>query len=111
MDDGESYDYQSGAYISLVFEYEDGVLTSKNLHPEPDSEAAKAFRSQMHQVRIERLYILGATKQPKKVQVVASRDDDASPLTFDYDATKAKITVKDPKVSITEHGWKVIVLS
>ncbi|KAI8140167.1 glycosyl hydrolases family 31-domain-containing protein [Fennellomyces sp. T-0311] len=102
-DDGETYDYETGAYIHTRFTYDNGALTCESIHRDASSDAAKRYAASMPSLRIERIHILGATKQPSQVKLA-----DES-LGFEYDATIKRVTVKNPKTSVVECGWTVQV--
>ncbi|KAI9496884.1 glycosyl hydrolases family 31-domain-containing protein [Zychaea mexicana] len=109
-DDGETYDYQTGAYIHTKFQYTNGVLTCETIHSDPNSTAAKQYAKDVGKtLRIERVYILGVSKKPSQVQVEA--DGKINKVVFEYDTTNARVTIKDPKTSIAECGWTVKVVA
>jgi hypothetical protein len=62
----------------------------------------------MKQLRIERIHILGIKKTPSRVQLV-NNNNEAHSLAFDYDDTKASLTIRDPAASVTQCGWSIVV--
>lgn len=84
-----------------MFKYENGSLRSENMHKNPDTAAAKQYAKSMSQLRLERLVILGVTKQPVRVT------QGTQELSFDYEPSKSKLVVKNPGVSVSEYDWKI----
>ena len=107
MDDGETYNYGTGAYIHTKFNYSNGALTCENIHADSNSKAAKQYAEDMKSLRIERVHILGVPKEPNGIQVESNDLKEA--LVFEYDTKHAKISIKDPKTSIAECGWTITV--
>ncbi|KAI8874863.1 glycoside hydrolase family 31 protein, partial [Backusella circina FSU 941] len=107
LDDEETYRYQKGAYAHTEFNFANNELSCKSLHETPGSDAASKFINSSKQLHVERLVILGS-KSAKRVQIVdqngASKDAE-----FSFDNNADVLTVKSPKVSVVECGWKVIV--
>ena len=64
VDDGESYEYEDGAYIHRRFSYSSGTLTSSDLSAEADalkpSKKRKAYLAAMSAVRVEKVVVVGA---------------------------------------------------
>ncbi|KAG2205709.1 hypothetical protein INT47_008066 [Mucor saturninus] len=108
MDDEETFSFQKGAYGHTLFEYKDDELSCQSVHEDATGSAAKSFIQLNKEVRVERVQILGQDVKPKDVQVV-HRDGKTEKVEFAWDATKKVLTVKDPKVSVLECGWKVVV--
>ncbi|KAF7723698.1 hypothetical protein EC973_001739 [Apophysomyces ossiformis] len=106
LDDGETYDYESGAYAHTLFTFKNGVLTSENLHENETSEKAKAFAETMKAVRVERIRVLGA-HQPRKVVIV--QDGEEREALFEHDANTFETIIKDPKTSVVQTGWKIVI--
>lgn len=71
------------------------------MHKTPEKAAAKQYAKSMSQLRLERLVILGVTKQPVQVTQGSRK------LSFDYDPSKNKLVIKDPGVSISDYDWKI----
>ncbi|KAI7856514.1 glycosyl hydrolases family 31-domain-containing protein [Circinella umbellata] len=107
VDDGETYDYGTGAYIHTKFNYSNGALTCENIHADPNSKAAQQYAKDMKSLRIERIHILGVSKKPNGIQ--AESNDVKENLVFEYNSAHAKISIKDPKTSIAECGWTIAV--
>ena len=73
IDDGESFDYKSGAYIHRHFDFTDGVLTSVAMpNPQAGTKAAKEYLKSMKQVHVERIIVVNAQpawKEKTQVEV------------------------------------------
>ncbi|KAI8988495.1 glycosyl hydrolases family 31-domain-containing protein [Mycotypha africana] len=109
LDDEETYDFEKGAYAYTEFIFkEDGELTCRNLHEHPNNSEATQFAQSREQVRVERIVILGQEKGPKTVRVITQNGDEMQ-VEFEYDSRRQVVTVKDPKVSVIDCNWRVIV--
>ncbi|KAG0258249.1 hypothetical protein BG011_003404 [Mortierella polycephala] len=99
LDDGESFDYQTGDYILREFKVADKVLTSRNLKPADAGETSE-FVKRAGALRIERLVVLGSTVPLKEVTV----DGRAVQVECSQAPTDGSYvcTVKEPKVLIGE---------
>ncbi|OZJ06992.1 hypothetical protein BZG36_00191 [Bifiguratus adelaidae] len=104
LDDGETFDYEKGAYIHHRFTFKNNRLTTQLLNTEP---IAEDYASVMHKVRIERVVILGSKQDNGKLSKVVVHDPKG--VTFDagYKISKSKIVVRDPKLSIVESQWRL----
>ncbi|KAI7861897.1 glycosyl hydrolases family 31-domain-containing protein [Spinellus fusiger] len=107
LDDGETYDFERGAYAHVVFSYKDGVLSSKSIHKNSSEQMARDYAQSIEQVRVERIQLIG-TRQPKQVYV-SRKDRTKVPVSFEYHAITGYVTIKDPKVSVVEEGWEIII--
>lgn len=106
IDDGESYDYESGAYIHTQFKFEQNRLTCSSLHEKLESEAAETFAKSMQILRVERIHLLGLSRKPSKVTVV-SVNGGRTDVEFDYDPSSQKAVIKDPKASVSACDWTI----
>lgn len=97
MDDEETYSYQKGIYTYTTFNYAQQELTCQ-------SEGDSSFMTSP--IRIERVRILGFDKSPQGVKVV-QKDGTSQELQFTVD--QQVITVKDPKVSIVDCDWRLVI--
>ena len=62
-DDGESFDYQSGAYIHRHFDFSSGKFSSSVApNPQASSKVAKQYLKTMQDVKVEKLIIVNAPK-------------------------------------------------
>ena len=115
VDDGESYEFEQGAYIHRKFVFENGVLRSEDIAPSKGKLADK-YTKHMESVRVEKVIIVGAPKAWKKLSTVdvseeGGKSSGASKkvaLAF-HDGAKGKAdwaVVRDPKVAIGK-GWKI----
>ena len=63
VDDGESFDYKSGAHIHRRFDFSEGALTSSALpNVQVGSKVSKEYLKKMKDVRIERVVVVNAPK-------------------------------------------------
>lgn len=108
MDDEESYSFQKGAYAHTAFTFNQNELNCKSVHEDPTSNVSKSFIQATKQVRVERIQILGQLENPNGVKVI-HQDGSSKEAEFTFDAIKKVVTIKDPKVSVVECGWKVVV--
>ncbi|RUS28987.1 LOW QUALITY PROTEIN: glycosyl hydrolases family 31-domain-containing protein, partial [Jimgerdemannia flammicorona] len=109
LDDGETYAFETGAYIHRSFHYASGVLTTRSLHLDPTSAAARGFAKALEGVRVERLIILGALQQPAKV-IVKDEDGTERQVEFEWVQREKRLTVRDPRVSVVGDKWSVRVV-
>lgn len=116
LDDGESYDYEQGAYIHRKFSYSaaTGVLMSEDLST--PGKQTPAYLKAMENVRVEKIIIVGAPnawKGKSEVEVSEEQGGKSSPskkveLTVNEasGSTAAWAVVRDPGVKIGA-GWKI----
>lgn len=114
VDDGESFDYQSGAYIHRKFVFENGALRSEDLGTK--DKLTEQYAKKMEKVRVERVVVVGAPKAWNGVKTVAVSEEaegssgKARKVKIDFhQGSKGKAdyaVVKDPKVAIGK-GWKI----
>lgn len=118
VDDGETFDYEMGAFIHRRFSF-DGprqILTSSNLDTSQRTVKCEKYLKTMENVRVEKIVIVGAPKEWKdKHEVIVMQEGEKEtrrkksiPLEFHAaDGKKAAYAVvRDPRVFITR-GWKV----
>ncbi|OQO15224.1 hypothetical protein B0A48_00607 [Cryoendolithus antarcticus] len=121
LDDGESFDFQEGAYIHRKFAFSTaaGSLQSEDLTTAgtSTSKKVKAYLASMAQVHVEKVIIVGAPsawQSKAKVQVSETASGSSSSATKDVpfefvakDGGKAAYAVvKNPGVAIGA-GWKI----
>ena len=61
IDDGETFDYESGAYIHRAFEFADGVLSSRDLGTK--GKLTDKYLKTMKNVGVEKIIVVGAPKE------------------------------------------------
>ncbi|ORY06296.1 hypothetical protein K493DRAFT_252011 [Basidiobolus meristosporus CBS 931.73] len=106
LDDGESYDYQSGAYVHRKFTFTNGVLESLDV-AKNRSKDAEHFIESIKTIRIERLVILGLAKVPKSATLVSSEQNKSLQIDCEQRGTNNNVcTVKDPGSRVGE-DWKI----
>ncbi|KAG9291649.1 hypothetical protein G9A89_022068 [Geosiphon pyriformis] len=64
LDDGETYDYEAGAYVHRRFSYSSNRLTSTSIPIKGDNSK---FIASIKDVRVERIIIVGLEKEPSKI--------------------------------------------
>lgn len=94
LDDGSTFEYQSGKYIRSHFAYKDGKLTAK---PENQFDAAP------FNTRIERIIIVGLNDEPESIEMGGEK------LMFvtRHDSTFT-VTIKNPNMKIGD-AWEMVV--
>jgi alpha 1,3-glucosidase len=120
IDDGETFDYEAGAYIHRRFAFDGkrSILTSTNAVPVGAKSTAKleAYLKSMTKVRVEKVIIVGAPKAWKGKTEVTVMEEGAKesarkktvPMEFHAGSGKhaSWAVVRDPKVGIGR-GWKI----
>ncbi|TVY50550.1 Glucosidase 2 subunit alpha [Lachnellula cervina] len=105
VDDGETFDYESGAYIRRAFEYKDGVLESRNLGTK--GKLTDKYVKTMKNVGVERVVVVGAPKAWEgKSSVKAAGKDAALEFHAEEGGKAAWAVVRRPQVAIGE-DWKI----
>jgi alpha 1,3-glucosidase len=105
VDDGETFDYQQGAYIYREFEFKDNVLESKNIGTK--GKLTDKFLKTIKSVGIDRVIIVGAPKAWEGKTSVKVGGSDASLEWHGEEGAKATwAVVRAPKVTIGE-DWKI----
>lgn len=111
VDDGETFDYQSGAYIHRSFAFSDEKLTSKDIRAGKGKLTDKYLKT-MKKIDVEKIIIVGAPKEwTSKTHVKVGsgevRNQQARIEYFAGDGNKAAwALVKAPKVLIGE-DWTI----
>ncbi|EKD19461.1 uncharacterized protein L3040_002663 [Drepanopeziza brunnea f. sp. 'multigermtubi'] len=105
VDDGETFDYQKGAYIHRRFSFSNGVLQSTDIGTK--GKLTDKYVKSMKPVGVDRIIIVGAPKEwAEKVTVKG----DKGVLELQYNPAQGKsaawAVVKRPGVSIGE-DWKI----
>jgi mannosyl-oligosaccharide alpha-1,3-glucosidase len=105
VDDGETFDYQQGAYIHRAFEFKDGVLESKNLGTK--GKLTDKYAKTMKNVGVERVLVVGAPKSWEGKKSVRAGGKDVQLGFHGEEGGKAAwAVVRSPKVAIGE-DWKI----
>ncbi|CRG87399.1 alpha 1,3-glucosidase [Talaromyces islandicus] len=111
VDDGESYDFEKGAFIHRRFQFTDSTLSSENIGT--SGPKTNAYLKTMTNVRVERIVVVGAPAEwQKKTSVTVIEDGvkeaTTAPLQFtNGQAGKAAYAVvKNPNVGIGR-SWKI----
>lgn len=105
VDDGESFDYQQGAYIHREFSYNNGALESKDVGTK--GKLTDKYLKSMKAVGVEKIVVVGAPKSWEgKTTVKVGKASAAFEWHGEQGNTAAWAVVKAPKVSIGE-DWKI----
>jgi mannosyl-oligosaccharide alpha-1,3-glucosidase len=107
VDDGETYDYSGGAYIHRKFSLSGKTLSSSNLGTK--GKFTSAYLKSMHDIRVERVIIVGVPKKFTGSKVKVTQDDKEWETTVTLSTTPGKarsIVIRDPKVRIGE-DWEI----
>ncbi|KAI9707682.1 MAG: hypothetical protein M1836_000644 [Candelina mexicana] len=112
LDDGETFDYQSGAFIHRKFSYdrESASLVSSDLATKGSKTAA--YLKKMGKVRVGKVIVVGAPSQWAGKKEVKVLEDGGKPGTAEltyhaaHDGKAAWAVVRDPKVAIGV-GWRI----
>ncbi|KAJ3012456.1 hypothetical protein HKX48_006277 [Thoreauomyces humboldtii] len=99
-DDGHSYDFEKGAYVSVNLEYAAGKLSSR---PETQRSKHSAAAVKSLGARVERVVVVGASKSVTTAQVDGKREVDVSSRKA---GAHHVLTVRDPAVWIGE-TWTI----
>ncbi|TGO55740.1 hypothetical protein BOTNAR_0238g00080 [Botryotinia narcissicola] len=105
VDDGETFDYQSGAYIHRSFSFENGVLSSKDIGIK--GKLTDKYLKSMKKVGVEKIIIVGAPKEWSGLKSVKVGSTTAEITYYAGEGSKAAwASVRAPKVAIGE-DWEV----
>ncbi|KAI7904128.1 glycosyl hydrolases family 31-domain-containing protein [Cokeromyces recurvatus] len=107
MDDEETYAFEKGAYTHTQFVFDGQTLQCSSLHEDPTSSKAKEFAQSISKVRVERIRILGQKQKPSSITIKNSHG--TTPGEFEYDEENKVVVIKDPKVSVTQCDWSIII--
>lgn len=119
VDDGESYDYEAGAYIHRQFVYSAATQHLMSVNLGSDGAKTKSYLQSMEKVRVEKVIVVNAPKSWKgRTEVEVVEDDDAkgksgakpymAALSW-HEGGSGKAdwaVVRDPKVKIGK-GWRI----
>lgn len=111
FDDGETFDYEKGAYIHRQFQFRDSVLSSEDLATKGPKTAE--YLKALADVTVERVIVVDPPKEWKQKQTVTVIEDGAktgSTASLDYfeqQSGKADYAVvKKPNVGIGK-SWRI----
>ena len=116
LDDGESYDYQEGAYIHRRFNYSAETVSLTSTDVSTSGKKTQAYLERMKSVRVEKIVIVNAPaswKQTMEVKVSQEGDKksgEAKTAKLKWVAGEAGradwAVVRNPGVGIGS-GWKI----
>jgi len=95
MDDGRSYEYQSGSFNQIQFSFKNSILESRLLTPK-DAWPTKSW--------LERVVVMG-TDEPKLV-TIQSDGGEKTILGFEYEAGTRTVTIRKPAVNMASN-WLI----
>lgn len=111
VDDGETYDYEHGAYIHRRFNFKDSTLSSEDLAATGPKTAA--YLKTMADVRVERVVVVDPSKELQEkssVTVIEDGAQAASTASLEFIAQpngkSSYAVVKNPNVGIGK-SWKI----
>ncbi|RMZ79674.1 hypothetical protein DV738_g3173, partial [Chaetothyriales sp. CBS 135597] len=106
FDDGESFDYEQGAFIHRGFNLADGILSSSNLGVEGPKTAA--YLKTMKDVRVEKIVLVNAPSTWATLRTVRLSDGSTAELTYHAAVGNkaAWATVRNPGVRIGA-DWEI----
>lgn len=111
VDDGETFDYQDGAYVHRRFTFSGSSLGSEDIGVAGTKTAQ--YLKTMANVRVEKVIVVGAPSSWKDKESVLALEDGASSgvhAALEYHAEQgghaAYAIIKDPRVSIAK-TWKI----
>ncbi|KAI9864687.1 MAG: hypothetical protein M1824_004594 [Vezdaea acicularis] len=116
LDDGESYEFQNGAYIhrKFVFDPQKGTLRSEDLFEGAKTKEAEKYLKLMKQVRVEKVVFVGAPRTWSEKTKVGVREEGEKErkvkFTFN-EGTEGRASwavVRDPAVAIGR-SWTISV--
>ncbi|KAL1302933.1 hypothetical protein AAFC00_003254 [Neodothiora populina] len=116
LDDGESYDYEQGAYIHRHFKYDAETVSLTSTDLSMAGKKTKAYLDEMKSVRVEKIIIVNAPaswKHKSEVRVAeegASKSSEAKDVPLKWFAGESGkadwAVVRNPGVTIGG-GWKI----
>jgi len=104
VDDGESYDYTTGAYIHRKFTLSGNSLASTNLGK--NGKLTSSYLKSMQDIRIERIIILGVPKNFAGKTIKVTQSGNEWDTTVTYSGKDNSIIIRDPKVRVGE-DWEI----
>jgi alpha 1,3-glucosidase len=115
LDDGESFDYNEGAYLHRKFSYSSATAALSSEDLATPGKKTKEYLKSMDAVRVEKIIIVGAPEAWKNLKAVGIAEEGSAaaagrtaPLEFHdrEDGRAAWAIVRDPAVRIGA-GWKI----
>jgi mannosyl-oligosaccharide alpha-1,3-glucosidase len=112
FDDGESFDYQQGAFVHRQFTFDAASKTLKSQDASPEKgKLYEKFAKVSKSIRVERVILVNAPSSWQDVKKASvSQGDKNSKVKLQYNAGEkghaSWAVVRDPKVKITE-DWSI----
>jgi alpha 1,3-glucosidase len=110
VDDGETFDYQQGAYIHRRFKFSGSTLESEDIGT--SGRKTSQYLKTMTPVRVEKIIVVNAPSSWEKKQTVSAREAGGSAQDAriewypEADGKASYAFVKNPRVSIAK-PWKI----
>ncbi|KAJ1994279.1 glucosidase II [Coemansia spiralis] len=106
IDDGESYDYEKGAFIEREFVYAEDKLISRPSPLTVESPEYRTFSDKMSKVRIERIVMVGLITQPTVATIRESDVEREISLDYGNCRTGSDCVVCNPAMCIG-NDWEI----
>ncbi|KAJ2378976.1 glucosidase II [Coemansia sp. RSA 2607] len=106
VDDGDTYDYEQGAFIERELSFSGAKLASRPSTLTKDTPAYQDYLKKMANVRVERLVVVGLRNRLTKAIVAESGVTREIELSYKGAANDAECVVRDPAVHIGE-DWEI----
>jgi len=113
IDDGESFDYQAGAFIHRRFAFSDSKLSSvMSKNENAGSKEAKAYVKAMAGIRVEKILVVnapGAWKDKEVVEVTENGKSKSVGMQWvaGVDGGASWTCVRDPGVGVASAEWSI----
>ncbi|KAJ2720051.1 glucosidase II [Coemansia sp. Benny D115] len=108
MDDGESYDYESGAFIERELKFADATLTSRASELTKDTAAYQEYIGKMAKVRVERVVIVGMRNPLTKAVISENGTTRTVDLEYHGSKTDRACVIRDPAVFVGG-DWDIVL--
>ncbi|KAJ2777955.1 glucosidase II [Coemansia javaensis] len=110
VDDGESYDYEGGAFIERELSFAKARLVSRPSArtASPPSAAQAAFSKRMAAVRIERVVVVGLRNPLTRATIRENGDERTVELGYRGAKVDAECVIRDPAVRIG-NDWEIVL--
>ncbi len=116
LDDGESFDYQSGSYIHRRFKYQAATATLTSEDVGTAGKMTKEYLKKMEKVRVEKVIVVGAPdgwkgkKEASVSEEMAGKSAPSRKVEMEFhakaDGKAAWAVVRDPGVQVGG-GWNI----
>ncbi|CCG83801.1 protein of unknown function [Taphrina deformans PYCC 5710] len=106
QDDGETFRNENGEYVLREFSFNNTVLTTKNLHPEP--EKAKAYEASTTGVKVEKILIVGYKGKASQAEIREDGRTTTAEVEFirDIGSGMSLLSIRNPAVLVAR-DWTI----